>query len=51
MKKYKIPFTGYCEVWADSQEEALEEAENESMYFVEYNFGDPTCEEDENELD
>ena len=49
MKKYKVPFIGYCEVWADSQEEALEAADREEMYFIEYNFGDPTCEEDENE--
>jgi hypothetical protein len=51
MKKYRVPFTGYCEVWADSPDEASEAAENEEMFFIEYNFGDPVCEEDENELD
>ena len=51
MKKYRIPFTGYCEVWANSPDEALDQAEDEDMYFVQYKFGDPVCEEDENELD
>lgn len=49
MKKYKIPFTGYCEVWANSPDEALKEAENENMYFIEYQFEDPVCEEDEDD--
>ena len=48
MKKYTIPFTGYCEVWADSPEEALKLA-NEDMFFVEYDFGDPVCKEDEDD--
>jgi hypothetical protein len=51
-KKYKIPFTGYCEVWAKSLEEAAEKADRDDMFFVDYDFGDPVCmEEDEDELD
>ena len=48
-KKYKIPFTGYCEVWANSPEEAEEKAYNDDMFFVHYDFGDPECLEKENE--
>ena len=40
-KLYKIPFTGYCEVWANSPEEALERAEDEKMFTVFYDFGTP----------
>jgi hypothetical protein len=51
-KKYTVPFTGYCEVWANSPEEAVKKADNDELYFVHFDFGDPTCEEeDENELD
>ena len=52
-KLYKIPFTGHCEVWAESPEEATEKAEDEQMFTVFYNFGDPEClsKEEENELD
>lgn len=52
-KKYKIPFTGYCEVWANSAEEAAKKADNDDMFFVEYDFGDPICleEEEKDELD
>ena len=50
--KYTVPFTGYCEVWANSPEEAVEKADNGDMYFVQYDFGEATCEEeDENEVD
>ena len=50
--KYTIPFTGYCEVWANSPEEAVEKADNDEMYFVQFEFGEATCEEeDEDELD
>lgn len=50
-KLYKVPFTGYCEVWAESQEEAVDKADDEQMFFVHYDFGDPECleKEDENE--
>ena len=51
MKKYRVPFTGYCEVWANSSDEALDKADDEDMFFIQYNFGVPVCEEDENELD
>jgi hypothetical protein len=50
-KKYKIPFKGYCEVWAETEEEALALADQDEMYFVHYDFGDPIREEDKNELD
>ena len=51
-KQYKIPFTGYCEVWAKSPEEAAKMAEDiEKHFFARYDFGDPECleEEEENE--
>ena len=51
MKKYTIPFKGYCEVWATSRAEAEAKAANDEMYFVHYEFCDAYCEEDENELD
>ena len=52
-KLYKVPFTGYCEVWAESPEEAVDKADDEQMFFVHYDFGDAEClsKEDENELD
>ena len=53
-KQYKIPFTGYCEVFARNEEEALEKADVEDMFFVKYDFGDPVClekKEEEDELD
>ena len=52
-KLYKIPFTGYCEVWANSSEEALDKADDEQMFFVRYDFGSPLCldKEEENEMD
>jgi hypothetical protein len=42
-KLYKIPFTGYCEVWARSPEDAVDQAGNEDMFFVHYEFEKPTC--------
>lgn len=50
-KLYKIPFTGYCEVWGETPEEAAEKAEDDELFFVHYEFGDPVCKEDEDELD
>lgn len=52
-KLYKIPFTGYCEVWANSPKEAAEKADQDEMFFVKYDFGDPVFleEEDDDELD
>ena len=52
-KLYRIPFTGYCEVWAKSEEEAVEKASNDDMFFVHYEFAEATCleKEDEDELD
>jgi hypothetical protein len=43
MKLYKIPFTGHCEVWAKSPEEAAEKADNYHMFYVEHNFDEPIC--------
>lgn len=43
LKLYKIPFTGYCEVWAKSPEEATEKADNDEMFFAHYDFSDPIC--------
>ena len=54
LRKYVIPFTGYCEVWAKSPEEASAKAENiEQQFFAHYDYGEPICKEkeDENELD
>ena len=53
-KLYKIPFTGYCEVFARSPEEATEKAEEiRNQFFAHYDYGDPVCmtKEDEDELD
>jgi hypothetical protein len=55
-KLYKVPFTGFCEVWARSPEEAAEKAEDiEKQFFAHYDYGDPTRvtkeDEDEDELD
>ena len=43
LKLYKIPFTGHCEVWAKSPEEAAEKADNGTTFYVEYNYDDPIC--------
>jgi hypothetical protein len=53
-KLYKVPFTGYCEVWANSPEEALEKAETvEQQFTASYDYGEPICleKEENNELD
>jgi hypothetical protein len=43
-KKYQVPFTGYCEVWADSPEEAAEKAEDINLqFFAQYIYGNPVC--------
>ena len=44
-QKYRIPFTGYCEVYAHSPEEALEKADDGDMFFLHYNFGDAILDE------
>ena len=50
-KLYRIPFAGYCEVWANSSEEAADKAENiDQQFFAHYEYGEPVClskEEDE----
>ena len=54
LRLYKVPFTGYCEVWAKSPEEASEKAENiEQQFFADYDYGEPICKEkeEEDELD
>lgn len=53
-KRYKIPFTGYCEVYAKDPEEALAKAETvEMQFFAHYDYGNAVCldEEDEDEMD
>ena len=53
-KLYKVPFNGYCEVWAKSPEEAAEKAENiEQQFFAHYDYGDPEClsKEEKNEVE
>ena len=52
-KLYKIPYTGFCEVYAHSEEEALEKANREDMFYASYDFGEPEClvKEAEDELD
>lgn len=45
---YRVPFTGYCEVWANSQEEAADNAEDiDKQFFAHYDYGDPVCLEKE----
>jgi hypothetical protein len=54
LKLYKVPFTGYCEVWAKSPEEAVKMADTvEQQFFAHYDYDDPIClsKEEENELD
>ena len=46
-KLFQIPFTGYCEVWAESPEEAAYMADRDEMFFVDYKFGEPICMERE----
>jgi hypothetical protein len=51
---YKVPFTGYCEVFANSPEEAAKKAEDiPQQFFAHYDYGDPECleKEEEDELD
>ena len=51
---YKVPFTGYCEVWADTPEAAADLAEDfGQQFFAHYDYGDPECldKEEENEMD
>lgn len=50
-KLYKVSFTGHCEVWAESKEEATEKADNGEMFFAQYDFGDPECLEKEEDDD
>jgi hypothetical protein len=47
-KKYRVPFTGYCEVYAQDEQEALDRADTiEQQFFAHYDYGNPICEEDE----
>lgn len=53
-KRYKVPFTGYCEVYARDPEEAADMAEDtEKHFFAHYDYGEPIClkKEEDNELD
>lgn len=53
VKKFKIPFTGYFEVYASSPEEALEKVGRDEVEYDHYELGNPIIleEEDDNELD
>lgn len=54
LKLYRVTFTGFCEVWARSPEEASNKAEDiNQQFFAHYDYGDPVClaKEDKNELD
>lgn len=49
-KLFRIPFTGYCEVWAESTEEAADKAENiDQQFFAHYEYAEPICLEEEEE--
>ena len=49
-KLYRVPFTGYCEVWANTPEEAAEKAESvEQQFTANYEYGEPICLEKEEE--
>ena len=53
-KRYKVPFTGYCEVYARDPEEAADMVEDtEKHFFAHYDYGEPIClkKEEDNELD
>ena len=53
-KLYRIPFTGYCEVWGKTPEEAVEAAEVGDIFTAVYeSFGEPVYigRRNENELD
>ena len=50
-KKYTIPFTGYCEVWANSVEEAVDKVFNGEKSFTHHDYGEPVCAENEEEED
>ena len=52
LKQYRVDFTGFCEVWAKTPEEASEKAEDvKAQFFAHYDYSDPIClsKEDENE--
>ena len=54
LKLYRVPFTGYCEVWAKTSEEATEKADDiKQQFFAHYNFMPPIClsKEEQNEVD
>ena len=41
-ERYRVPFTGYCKVWADSPEDALEKASTGKIISVHYDYETPT---------
>ena len=54
LRQYRVSFTGYCEVWAKSPEEASAKAEDvQQQFFAHYDYGDPVClsKEVDDELD
>ena len=49
-KQYRVPFTGYCEVYAGDPEEAADLADDpEKHFFAKYDYGEPICLEKEEE--
>ena len=54
LKHYRIPFDGFCEVWAKSSEEAADKAEDiKAHFYAHYDYGNPEClsKEEEDEVD
>ena len=51
-RMYKVPFTGYCEVYACDSDEATDLADDpEKHHFEHYDYGEPICLEKEEEDD
>ena len=49
---HKVPFTGYCQIWACSPEEAAAKAEDiPQQFFAHYDYSDPICLEKEENND
>ena len=50
IKLYRVPFTGFCEVWAKTPEEATDKADDiKTQFFAHYDYGDPVCLANEDE--
>ena len=52
VKLYRVPFIGFCEVWARSPEEAATKADDiKQQFYAQYDYGDPVCLEKEAEYE